>query len=131
MEKATQFSVLLANEPGALAELCRALADAGINILGISVAESSEHGMVRLVVDNPKAAGKAIERRGALFSQTEVFVLRLANRPGVLASVAARLGANKINIKYVYGTATGAGSDATLVIAVEKMSQAEKLLADL
>jgi len=49
----------------------------------------------------------------------------------VLASVAERLGANNINIRYVYGTATAPGSDASLVLSVEKMPQAEKLLADL
>jgi len=131
MEKVTQFSVLLTNKPGALAELARALADAKVNILGITVVETSEHGMVRLIVDDPQRAAKAIERQGALYTQGEVFMLKLANRPGILARVAERLAENKLNINYVYGTVPAAGAEASLVLSVEKMSAAERILADL
>jgi len=131
MEKATQFSVLLTNRPGALAELAQALAKEKVNIRGIAVVESSEHGIVRLLVDDRRSAARAIERQGMLYTQSEVLLLRLANEPGALARVAERLAENKLNINYVYGTASTPGAEATLVVSVENMANAEKALADL
>ena len=131
MEMTTQFSVLVENEPGALAAVCRTLAKAKVNILAISVLESAEHGIVRLVVDNPKAGARAITASGRLHTESEVFLLRLAHKPGVLAQVAERLAEKGLNIKYVYGGAEAEGTYAFLVLATEKMEEAEKLLADL
>ena len=131
MEKVTQYSVLLKNEPGALAELCRALAKAKVNILALSVVESTEHGIVRMVFDRPEAGAKAIRRHGAFSTEAEVLVVRLANRPGGLADLAERLAQNELNIQYIYGSTPAASEEGCVVLAVENVPAAEKALADL
>lgn len=131
MEKAVQFSVLLKNKPGALADLCRAMGKAKVNILAICVLESTEHGIVRMVFDNAKAAAKAIQRYGAFSTESEVFVLKLANRPGTLAEVAESLAENKLNIEYIYGSTEPGNGEGTVVLRVENAPAAERVLADL
>jgi hypothetical protein len=131
MDKATQFSILLPNQPGELAELCRALANARVNILAISVVETSEHGMIRLVVDDPEAAAKAIERRGDLYTRSEVFIGHIGNQPGALADLTEKLADEGIDVKYVYGTSMADAGQAALVLAVEHAARAEKVLRGL
>ncbi len=131
METAKQLSVLVQNEPGALAALCQSLAHARVNILAICVVESAEHGIVRLVLDNPKAGAKAITRSGRLHTESDVFILRLANKPGVLADVATRLAEHELNVKYVYGGAEAEGTHSFVVLATDKMDKAAGLLSDL
>jgi hypothetical protein len=116
MRTAKQISVCLENKPGRLAGLCKCLAQKKINIIAISVAETSEQGVVRMVVDKPAAALKAIAECGPMTcAQMDVLLVDLPNRVGVLAELAVRLASKRINVNFVYGS-TGEGRGKTNIV---------------
>lgn len=128
MERATQFSVVLPNKRGQLAELSRCLAKAKANIRAIAVAEITELGTVRLVVDKPEAAVEALTDEGFAFTQSEVLVVPLQNKVGVLAEVCEKLAGARVNISFLYGS-TGKGRGTThVVVGTPNMKAAEKAL---
>ena len=116
MRTAKQISVCLENKPGRLAGLCKCLAQTKINIIAISVAETTEQGVVRMVVDKPAAALKAIAECGPMTcAQMDVLLVDLPNKVGVLAELAARLASKRINVNFVYGS-TGEGRGKTNIV---------------
>ena len=129
MEKTTQLSVTMENIPGQLGRLCRILAQANVNIRGITVADSTDVSTIRLCVSNPAAAKKALREVGVQFSTQEVLVVEMEDKPGALERVAARLGEAGVNVQYVYGTGDGPGSKARMVMRVSDVDQARQALA--
>jgi len=118
MKRAKQLTVALPNRPGMLAELCGCLAEAGVNIRAISVADATEACLVRLVADNPSAAKKALAEKGMTACETSVRLVELPDKVGALAEMATRLARRKVNINYVYGSAaTGRGKSILIVEA--------------
>ena len=116
MKKTKQVSVSLENKPGRLAHFCRCLTDRKINIIALSVVETSEQGVVRFVVDKPAQLVKMLRECCPLtFTETDVLLLELANRPGAMAEIAEKLAAKRININFVYGS-TGKGRGKTFVV---------------
>jgi hypothetical protein len=100
-----QIAVFLENRPGTLAGLCEALARKDINLLALTVADTVDHSVVRMVVDKPEAAVRVVRATGALHVESDVLVVEAANRTGALAAIAERLATQDINIEYAYGTA--------------------------
>ncbi len=129
MRTAKQISVCLENRPGRLAGLCKCLAQKKINIIAISVAETSEQGVVRMVVDKPAAALKAIAGFGPMTcAQVDVLLVDLPNRVGVLAELAAKLASKRINVNFVYGS-TGEGRGKTnIVVGTPNIKSAAKAI---
>ena len=123
----TQFSLFLMNKPGALAGVLEALAAGGVNLLAVTMVDSQEHGVLRVVAEQPDAARLVIARLALPVSETEVLCVELDNRPGALAAVATRLGDNHVNINYAY--CTGGGGRTTAVLKVADLPKAAKLLA--
>jgi len=129
MERTKQLSVSLENKPGRLAHLCRCLADRKINIIALSVSETSEQSLVRLVVDKPEEAVRMLKERPLTFSQTDVLLLEVPNRMGIVAEIAEKLSEKKMNINFVYGS-TGRGRGKTfLVLGASNLRGAEGALA--
>jgi hypothetical protein len=129
MEKTTQLSIALENQPGQLARLCRALAQADVNIRGLSISESSDVSTVRLIASDPGAAQEALRGAGLAFVAQEVLVLELQDRPGALERVALRLGDSGINIQYVYGTGDRGTGRGLLVMRTDDVDAARQALA--
>lgn len=129
MATAKQLSVLLGNKPGRLAALCGLLADAKVNIVALSVLENTDMGVVRLVVDKPKEAAKTLKENGLPVQTDDVLVVTLPNKVGIMAKVAAKLAAKKVNIHYVYGSTGSAGGKTTVVLSVDKKAVAARALA--
>ena len=131
METATQLAVFLSNQPGALARVCDALAEAGINIHALSISDTVDHSVVRMVVSDPTKALMLLGERGVLALENEVLVMETANEPGVLAKIADRLATAEVNIEYAY-MATGAKLPRGLIVLrpsdVDKARQALKEL---
>ncbi len=128
MKVRKELTVALENKPGALGHLCCCLAERKINILAISVHESAEVGIVRMVVDKPEKAAKMIaECCPMTMNVTDVLELSAPNKPGVMAAIAGKLGKRKINIEYVYGSATGGGR-AAIVLKASDLKKAAKAL---
>lgn len=116
MKRAKQLTVCMPNKPGMLATVCRIMADAKVNIRAISVADSKEAGVIRIVADDAKAAGKALEAQGMQVAMTSVRLIELPNKVGALAEWAERLAKRKVNIHYVYGSTPPTGRKAVLVV---------------
>src|SRR5256885_7013867 len=113
-----QFSVFLVNKPGVLAQVTGALADAKVNLIAVTLVDSQEHGVLRLVAENAAAARDVLKKLNLPMTETEVLCLDLPNRPGALADVATLLGKDHININYAYVT-IGAPGVATTVVFIE------------
>jgi hypothetical protein len=121
-----QLSIFLANKPGVLARLCETFAHHKINIQGLSVSDTVDHAVVRMITSNPEKARAVLEDAAVLVVETEVLALKLPDRPGQLAMVAEKLSKAKINIEYAYGTTGSSG--AKLVLRVSNTARAMKIL---
>lgn len=104
MEIVKQLSVLAANRPGTLANICGMLRDEKINIRGITVADHVDHAVVRMVVDEAVRAVHLLGEAGLVVLEGEVIRIDLAFGPGSLEYVAEALGQGGLNIAYVYAT---------------------------
>ena len=111
-----QLAVFLDNRPGMLARTCQALAKADINILALSILDTVDHAIVRMVVDKPKEAEAVLSKMHAMIQQRDVLVMDVPNQIGVLAHLAERLTASGINLEYAYCTASSAQGAGTIVL---------------
>ncbi len=123
-----QLSVFLPNRPGQLARLCQTLAAAKVNIRAISVNDSVDEGIVRIVVDKTKRAAGVVAAEGLSSVESDVLVISLKNQPGALEKVAGNLAKAKINIEYIYGSAAKKGERALAVLRVSNLKKALKVL---
>jgi hypothetical protein len=126
---ATQFSLFLINKPGILAQVTRSIADSHINLVAMTLVDSQEHGVLRLVAADPGAARTALARLNLPMTETDVLCLELSNRPGALADVATLLGQNHININYAYCTSGAPNGHTTGIFKVADPKKAMHLLA--
>ena len=126
---AKQLCIFLQNKPGVLAKLCKALSVERINLKAISVSDSLDHAVVRMVVDKPLAARRLFEDHNLLVIENDLVALTLADRPGELGKVAQRLAKVKLNISYLYGSVPTTDGAATVFMRVE--APTSKVLAAL
>lgn len=126
----TQFSIFLVNKPGVLARVVQRLADAKVNITAISMMDSTEHGVLRLVVEKPDAARNAMKDMDLNVLETQVLTAAMPNRTGALADVVERLATAHISVQYAYCT-TGARNGKTLgIFKVSNVLKAMDVLAE-
>ena len=128
MGVATQFSVFLVNKPGVLAQVTTALAKAKINMVALTLVDSSEHGVLRIVCSVPAEARKVLARTHDRFTETEVLALELTNEPGAFAVAAQQLAEAHININYAYCTGGAQGGRTTAIFKVADLKKALRLL---
>ena len=102
MQIATQLSLFLENRPGTLAAVCADLAKAKINIYALTVSDTVDHAVVRMVVSDTARALHLFGERGVLVLENEVLMIEADNRPGVLVEIAGKLGRARANIEYLY-----------------------------
>jgi hypothetical protein len=126
----TQFSVFMVNKPGVLAHILGELAKAKINIIAMTVTDSVEHGVLRVVLDNANLAEQIIGKANLPVSKTEVLCVNLDNKAGALAVVAEKLAVNHINISYAYCTAGAKGGRTTGILKVADVKKAMKILQE-
>jgi len=122
-----QLSIFLENKPGVLAEACQALAADGVSLRAISISDTVDHSVVRMVVNNPRKALHILGERGALVVETEVLALTLEDQPGALAKAAKKLGKAQVNIEYAYGSTNA--TSCTLYLRVSDLKKAERILS--
>jgi hypothetical protein len=125
---ATQFSIFMVNKPGALAQVLGEFARAKINIVAMTMMDSVEHGVMRVIFEAPKRAREILSKVNMPYNETEVLCVNLTNRAGALASVAERLAKYHINISYAYCTAGAKGGRTTGVLKVADVKKAIKVL---
>jgi hypothetical protein len=131
VETATQLAVFLANRPGALARVCEALANAGINICALATSDTVDHTVVRMVVSNPTKALMLLGDAGVLAIETDVLTIETASQPGVLAGIAERLAEAEVNIEYTYLAAAREADTGLIILRPSDVEKARSVLEDL
>jgi hypothetical protein len=124
-----QVSVFLENSTGRLAELTRALGDAGIDMHALMVADTESFGVVRIICDTPRAARDILERLDFSVTLTPVIAVEVPDRPGGLADVLEALGRADKNVEYAYCFVKPLGDAAVDVLKVDGVSAVDTLLA--
>ncbi|HWI54122.1 MAG TPA: ACT domain-containing protein [Desulfobacteria bacterium] len=126
--KVQQISVFLENKSGRLAQLTQTLGEAGINIRALSIADTSDFGILRLIVNKPEEAHRVLREAGFTVSTTDVIAVEVKDEPGGLGSVLNLLDASGINIEYLYAFLEKSSNDALVVFRVEQLDEAVELL---
>jgi hypothetical protein len=124
----TQFSIFLINKPGVLASVTAALAKARINMLALTLMDTGEHGVLRIVTDAPDTTREVLGSAHDRWTETEVLVLELDNRPGSFSMAAKKLADEHVNITYAYCSAGAAGGRTTAVFKIQDLKKAMKVL---
>jgi len=122
-----QISVSLENVPGKLSEMSDYLGENGINIIGISVADSADISGIRFVPSDPEKAANVLRTHGYSIKITEVLAVEAPNHPGGLNAVLKPLKEISINVNYLY-TCLVRGEKTVLIVGVDKMEEAIQVL---
>ena len=123
-----QISVFIENKSGRLAEVARILGQAGINIRTLSLADTSDFGILRLIVDNAERAKEVLKEKGFTVSKTEVVAVEIPDRPGGLSVLLDVLDAEGINVEYMYAFLERQVENAVMIF---RFDETEKAIATL
>jgi len=126
--KITQISVFLENRKGRLYEVCSLLGKNKINIRALTIAETPEFGILRIVVDKPQEAIKILKNNGFTANLTDIVAVEVEDKPSGLAGILKILSAGDINVEYMYGFLEKASDKALLVFRFEDPDKAIKIL---
>ncbi|MFH1747797.1 MAG: amino acid-binding protein [Planctomycetota bacterium] len=126
----TQFSVFLVNKPGILARVCQQLAQDKVNILALSMMDSTEHGVLRFVAEDPQRARDTLAVLDIPSTESQVLVTTMTNHPGALADVVERLSVAHVNVNYAYCTAGAPGGKSLGVFRVSDLNKAVNVLSE-
>jgi hypothetical protein len=124
-----QISVFLENEAGRLANAARILGGAEVNIRALSIADTADFGILRLIVDDPERAAAVLRGAGLTVSLTDVIAVEMPDRPGGLAQVLDALADARVNIEYMYAFVTQSAEGAVVVFRVDQLDEAIRALA--
>jgi len=122
--KVKQLSVFVENQPGRLAAVARAMGDEGINILAMTIAETRELGIVRMIVPNHETAMERLKQKGFTVTTTEVLAIEIPDKPGALAQVMDAFTEHGLNVEYMYAFATRRGEKAIIVFRFDDPDKA-------
>ncbi len=128
--KGTQLTVYIDNRKGTLAALAAFLGRHGVNIYGLTLADTEGHGYARLIVDDTEKARQLVEDSGELVAAREVLLIRVRNEPGELGRVLKTLAAHDINIEYGYSSG-GPGDEKAMVFVPSDIAAALAALGEL
>ena len=124
--KIRQLSLFLENRPGQLRLPCKILGEAGVDVLTMSLADTQQFGILRLVVKDWEKAKKVLEAQGVVVNVTEVLAVDVPDKPGGLAQILEGFEKAELGIEYMYPFARGKA--ATLLFRVEDPDEAERIL---
>jgi hypothetical protein len=123
-----QISVFLENRKGRLADLTRILSENKVNIKALSLADTQDFGMLRIIVDDPDRCLQILRTNGFVVQETEVIGVEVEDRPGGLSKILDILGKNNLNIEYIYATVERKQDSAIVIFKVEQKEATEKAL---
>lgn len=124
---AKQISVFLENKAGRLSHVTKVLGEAGINIRALSIADTSDFGILRLIVNDPDKAYLILKEAGFTVSETEVIAVQVPDSPGGLATVLEQMTTENLNIEYLYAFLGTTGDDALVIFKVEDINRARNI----
>jgi hypothetical protein len=126
--KVEQISIFLENKPGALESVMRLLKDADINIRSLSLADTSDFGILRLIVNDTNKALRVLNDNGLRVSRTSVVAVEVPDRPGGLHSILAVLAQHGINVEYLYAFIEKSGENAVIIFRFDSPDDAVDVL---
>lgn len=119
-----QLSVFVENKKGRLAEITRVLADNSIDIRALSIADTTDYGILRLIVDDPERANDALKAAGVTFKLTNVIGVAVSDAPGAFAKATQLLSDNGVIIEYAYAFITPVKGQAYIILRVDDNDRA-------
>ena len=125
-----QISVFLENKAGRLAEVTAILSEAGVNVRALSVADTSDFGVLRLIVDDNTKAERALKDSGFSVGKTNVVAVEVEDRPGGLHRILDLLNKAGINVEYMYSMVTQSNGNAVLIFRFDNTDGALELLGE-
>jgi len=128
IKKLNQLSIFLENSPGHLKRMCEILAAANVNIETLTIAETNNFGVVRIIVDKPEAAIAALEQSGLAFKQVDVLAIEIADKPGALLAILEKAQTANLNIEYMYALPKGRAECPSLVMRFPDIDRAEAVM---
>lgn len=123
-----QIAVFLENKSGRLAEITRILADNAINIRALSVADTADFGILRLIVDKVDLAKEVLRAGGFTVGKTNVVAVEVPDRSGGLAGVLKAVNGAGLNVEYMYAFVNKSGANAVLIFRFDEMDKAIEVL---
>jgi len=126
--KVEQISIFIENKSGRLAEVTHVLGDAGVNIRALSLADTSDFGILRLIVDKTDQAKTALKAGGFTVSKTEVVAVEVPDRPLGLYGILDILDRGKVNVEYMYAFVERCGGNAVIIFRFDDPEEAIKVL---
>lgn len=128
--KVKQISIFLENKKGRLYEALKVLAEAGINIRALAIADTSDFGILRLIVNDPEKAKSVLENSGFTVKITPVLAVEVDDRPGGLAEVLKYLYDADINVEYTYAFVEKSGEKAVVVLRTNNLDKTISVLKE-
>ena len=125
-----QLSIFVENKAGTVASISKSIADAGVSIRALSVADTQEFGILRLIVSDVEKAKEVLSKNDCVVSVTKVIGIEIPDIPGGLSNVLEIVSENGINIEYLYAFITIAGKHAYVVLRVEDNEKAAQILTN-
>ena len=126
--KVEQISIFIENKSGRLAEITRILGDADINIRALSLADTSDFGILRLIVNDGEKAKLVLKEKGFTVNKTEVVAVEVPDRPGGLSAILQTLDTENINVEYMYAFVERCGGNAVIIFRFDETDKAIAVL---
>jgi hypothetical protein len=128
--KVEQISIFIENKSGRLAEVTRVLGESGVNIRALSLADTSDFGILRLIVDQTDRAKQALKDQGFTVSKTEVIAVEVPDRPKGLFGILDTLDRAGVNVEYMYAFVERCGSNAVIIFRFDNLEEAIRVLTE-
>jgi len=125
-----QISIFLENNAGRLAEVTGVIAKAGVDIRAISIADTADFGILRVIVNKPEVATEALVNAGFTTRVTDVLAVEIDDKPGSLANVMKLFKDTGVNIEYLYASLEGCDGKAIVIFKVEDIAHGLKIVCD-
>jgi hypothetical protein len=125
-----QISLFLENKKGRLAHVCRVLADADINIRALSIADTADFGVLRLIVNDPTRAYEVLCEKGFVANITQVLAIQVPDVPGGLADALDKIGLAGLDVEYMYAFIGNTSENAFVIVRVENPEEAAGLIEE-
>ncbi len=125
-----QVSVFAENKPGKIERITRVLAENGINIRAVTISDSGDYGIIKLLLDKPEDGCEALTRDGIAATLKEIIAVKMDDRPGGLFNISRIIREAGVNVEDAYGFILESGKSAVFIFQVDNVRGVEKILND-
>lgn len=128
--KVKQISVFLENKSGRLAQVTQLLADNDVNIRALSLADTADFGILRIIVNDMKKASDVLKAAGYTLGETDVVAVEVADKPGGLSSILSALWKAELDVEYMYAFVQSSGENAIMILRFDDSDKAIEVLKE-